>query len=67
MLPSPPKQASLSTGDPTGPIPFLGLTCPQQSLPWTSGSAAGALPFCELTALKEETPGDGTVGQEGEE
>ena len=68
MLPPPPKWVALSTGDPTGglmsPTPFLGLSCSQQSLPWTSGSVTGGVPFREQTALKEETPGAGTVEPE---
>lgn len=49
-----------------GPTPFLRLSCPQQSLPRTPGSVAGGVPFREQTALKEETPGVGTVQPERE-
>ena len=69
-LPPPPKWVALSTGDPTGgphgPHPFPGAVLSQQSLPWTPGSVAGGVPFREQTALKEETPGVGTVQPERE-
>lgn len=68
-----PWQAALSIGGDTRGLPtpspswgwlWLDPFHPHQNLPWTSGSAEGVVPFQELTALREEIPGDGTVGGE---
>lgn len=65
--------AALSLGGPPlAPLlPWAWLwsdpSCPQPSLPWTSGCIVGGAPLSRLTALKEETPGDEAVGGEREE